>query len=308
MDSEVKKFERKAIRYATALSAVPSARNAEVLPISAILAATACASDSICDVMSGTGYLTSFLRRQFQDVVSVEACSAMDAYSDIKAIPVSDAAQIPSVLRDLQPVHCVSLASFHHLLAERPAQAVQLQLDLVTESFNAVAGLKSFLVVDVEDSFRPLEHNDQLPWSDKGVPAEHFFGVELGAKVSEYSLEVQERFLVKEPDPCRWFRDVVDPNSLVGHTDCFLNSSLLDGLGSIDEIDFACTKIPTPWVFPDMERLRAFIWDKFVFQSDYISVDEVVAAAHKHLGIKVLKNGSVALGWQLAFILVTRIS
>jgi hypothetical protein len=257
--------------------------------------------------MAGTGYLTKQLVDNFENVVAIEACEAMRSATETPAIqPIRDADDIPSMLRNLSVRHAVSLASFHHLIKPTSQASVNWQARIIRDSFAEAPSLKSFLVVDVEAPTGLLGPSDLSTWPwEAPTEYEPYKAFQLNrGDASEYVQLLNQQYSGLPSRSAAWFREVVDPHSVVGHQDAFLGQAFANHVEGVSSLKLSAQSFPTPWFFGSECELDEFVWNKFAFRTG-VDTEMIKRKTRDYLGVQV-DHANVALGWRLGFWLITR--
>jgi hypothetical protein len=323
IDPEIDAFSKKAAKYRKALALAPNARIMEVAPILGIiekLAEQAGEPLNLCDAMAGSGYLSKYLAKFFPGVIAAEACEQMisqNSNNGIRYVRIRDAKDLPQVLAQFETSIAVSLASFHHLLISGPGgivdrqKSIAKQANLVKESFQNASRLRHFLIVDVPVEPLNVGSDESWPWKS-GIAAawRRILGKEpesAGTSFEDFRNMAGNLANDCPARPDRWFREVVDPHSITGHHDCFLGKEFVNQLIEAG-LEVRARTVQTPWLFASEDAFKEFLWHKFAFREDDKSfgISEALKSAREYLGVRSSKANQTVLGWQLAFVIVTR--
>ncbi len=332
---ELDKFKIKAPHYRQALAEYPRARLLELYPVLWYLE-KCCASIGkpkqklkIVDLMSGSGFLSNNLfDLGYTSLHSIEFCEEM--YKDSSAYfsksilhSLSSFDHLEGVLDEICPDVIVSLASFHHLIAYDSkgnidnCASIDFQSKIIDICMRTLPEHGILLIIDlIEDNVTetPLE-----PFKISMKKSASFLE-KLGVKKNITDLlkqsnsvrstsSILQRGLGARPrnNSLYWFRNIVDNNTTLGHSDIALSRELIKRISDYQSV---ITKYRCPWIFENEEALKEFIYKKFAFvldekKDESLSKNEVVEIAKKSLGV-CRNHGVTALGWDLGIILLSK--
>ena len=111
-DLELLRFTKKASSYRKALSNAPNSRILEIAPIISIIEGYIKSNELekqnlvIVDLMSGSGYLTNYLKKSgFKKIHAIEACNEMSAssnyYNGVQLHPISNIKETNKILKEM---------------------------------------------------------------------------------------------------------------------------------------------------------------------------------------------------------------
>ncbi len=332
-DLELQRFARKAAGYRAALTSFPHARAIELSAVIAIINAL-CenrgwdrTSVQIIDLMAGTGILSSKLRESgYLNLTAIELCDEMhvDATqaSPVEWIKAESLVAGLEECRKRRPQVVVSLAAFHHLISyvgdrvDRLASAVK-QHSLIGQVCDCMASDGVLLIVDLaEESFLTAAKHDLQMRFDKGVgvPAVHANVTKVIAQcpgtIMLESAIANWRGKVAVNPSLRWFREIVDAETVIGHKDMALTKELV----SMCDVFFRtrCSTIRCPWLFSSEADLESFVIQKFGFLVERapqeIDRNQLGKSIKQHLGSKEHDGGGWSLDWRLGVLTVEKSS
>lgn len=327
---EVSRFTQKAEHYRKALLQVKSSRVLEIYPILSIIEGYIYEngldkeSVKIVDLMAGNGYLSSFLSNDgFKNVYSIEACNEMSFDSEFlnnsnsKLYSIPDIQNISDLLNDIEPQIIVCLASFHHLIKYKPdgsihkEDSLSLQKKIIRKCLDSLNSNGLLIIADIHDlQSNKKELKKVNYWYPDGLrsnvipklnKSDYLKDLIKTNDLNHFNSLVQ-KLLLKTTDKSlstKWFREIVDSNTLIGHKDVAIDSQSLSEFSKIQ--DFCCEIVSCPWIFDSETQLLEFVKLKFGFLVDAgkIKVD-IKDELDKNLGIYNIKNGLTSLGWELA--------
>lgn len=341
-------FDAKAARYQAALAAFPQARTLELVPFLLLLDSLVGARSSlltVADMLCGSGLLTRSIYGLFRNIHGVDVSTQMLEYfpkgPGLAAVrsPVEEHTDLLATTVHADVV--VSLAGLHHVyerdghLIDRPSSNC-LQQSVVSGWGKSLPPGGVMIMADVT-SPTPSMYVDQNRVSFGGCrlalwerardllselcatvpdcqPLMHLAGCESSLYRDGILLLVPD---CMKAEPSLWFREIVANEGLYGHEDHFLDPGvILASLRTVEGITADYIEIPTPWIFPCREVFEYFFYEKFVLGPPISSpsimkpfVREMIwQEASRCLGIHVLPDGAVAVGWRLGFYVAQKAS
>lgn len=329
---ELSKFERKAEAYRRALRIAPYARSLEVIPLLAYLKGLTERLGlrkrdlRIVDLMSGDGHLSGILWRQgYRRLHAVESCNEMSfdapAYEKVRLSSPPDAVKALRVVRQINPHVVVSLAAFHHLIETTVEGEIDLagsqawQASVVENAFNEAPGLILFLIVDLSEA-TGLWSLDRLGlWSGlseregRELDASHYdelADIYRAKSFAEFASAVDRAFLRHVNSfSLKWFRDVVDTQTEIGHKDVAISDALIERLShqfTVSHRRYVC-----PWHFDGEEQLGTFLHDKFGFSiGDTAQTPDMVRQLARDEHLVIARSGMESLLWDLGIVAIER--
>lgn len=330
---EIERFAKKADGYRAALQAAPEARALELSVVGAILCGY-CKKKGlprkearVVDLMAGSGYLSNHLKTLgFGNVSAVEACAEMlpdkicDGPAGVAAYRVKSIDDIDDVLDELIPHIVVSLAGFHHLIhydGNKPDRfrSVLWQRRIFEKGIRGLQEGGLLLVADITEANAAVGLDvdnigfwDASAFKELSVAPPDLREALLRTKnLAAYNDVISQRIGPNKVSPAlRWFREIVDEKTSVGHEDMALSKELLELVSLNHRIawsSFAC-----PWLFKSREEAGFFLTRKFGFLVDRkvheVKVEDVLADAARIAGLYEVGEGRVAFGWNLSVLAI----
>ncbi|HHJ18485.1 MAG TPA: class I SAM-dependent methyltransferase [Gammaproteobacteria bacterium] len=332
---ELSRFRKKAASYRKALEQEPAARLLELYPILWYLEKLRELLGKrkrklrVVDLMSGSGFLSENLFKVgYTDIHSIEFCLEMcqdaSAYaSQARLHHVTSFEHLEGVLAEIEPDVIISLASFHHLLAYDADdnmdydRSISMQTDVVDMCMRALPEHGLLIITDlIDEGVAETAHEPFSAPMKKvanqlrtlGVFEDVAKGFDESSTIHVASSKLHRLLGCSRNGSLRWFREIVDKKTLVGHKDVAISSGFLSKVSNYRPI---VTKFTCPWIFETKERLVNFVFQKFGFNIENpsnspMTKEEVFSLAEEHLGIRE-KSGYACLGWNLGVVLLGRI-
>lgn len=333
--NELDRFKKKATPYRQALEEQPAARLLELYPILWYLEKIRKSigktrkSLRIVDLMSGSGFLSGNLSKLgFKDLHAIEFCEEMhkDAtayHSKVRLYCLSSFDHLDSALDSIQPDVILSLASFHHLIVYEndiinKSKSTNLQSHVVDICMRSLPDNGILLIADLmEDDvtetpiepFKTSMCNIAKCINKLGLNTAVTEKLKMSNSLHGASSLLHREFCVKSGNnSLRWFRDIVDNKTSIGHKDIALSDEFVQKVSSYRPI---ITKYTCPWLFESESSLADFVYKKFAFILDSnppnsLTKEEVQELARENLGIRN-NNSTCALGWNLGVILLGKL-
>lgn len=330
--NELDRFKKKATPYRQALEEHPAARLLEIYPILWYLEkhrksiGKTRKSLRIVDLMSGSGFLSGNLSRLgFKDLHAIEFCEEMhkDAtayHSKVRLHCLSSFDHLDSALDSIKPDVILSLASFHHLIVYEnnninKGESTNLQsrvVDICMRSLpdNGILLISDLMEDDVTETpiepFKNSMADIAKCINELGLNTSVTEKLKAANSLHGASSLLHREFCVKSGNnSLRWFRDIVDNKTSVGHKDIALSDEFVQKVSSYRPI---ITKYTCPWLFESETSLADFVYKKFAFilDSNSLTKEEVQELARNNLGVRNNNNTS-ALGWNLGVILLGKL-
>lgn len=330
---ELTRFQKKAQSYRQALEQEPCARLLELFPIIWYLEkyrkslGKTRKAVKIVDLMAGSGFLSENLYKiGYTNIHSIEFCVEMcqdaKAFTKARLHNITSFDFLEGVLEEIKPDVIISLASFHHLLVYYKngqidkSRSINLQADIVDMCMRSLPEQGILLIADLidegvtETSLEPFK-GSMSPVADslKKLGAHPSIIETLARTESLHGASSNlHRYLLGlsgSGRSLRWFRDIVDTKTEIGHKDIAISQEFLVKVANYRPV---VTKYVCPWIFDSRSRLVEFVYKKFGFgiQSKALTAvpkDEVENLAFTELGIKDI-NGISVLGWSLGIVLL----
>jgi hypothetical protein len=330
-DVELARFARKADGYKAALQAAPTARTLELAVTVAMIRGLFTQrgwdqeTTPIVDLMAGTGVVSDYLRAAgFGAVHSIEACHEMLPASDRARVNLNEIrtlADAQPIVRRIKPAVIVSLAGFHHLIeydgkTVNRFRSVLSQAKVIEDFLPLLAEHGVFLIVDIVEPTAAGNGLQEMEFWDGSVfraatvlPDVVKTSLMQTHSMAEYERIVETVFPDSNENPTlRWFREVVDPGTVLGHDDIALSDELLGILRMHHSLLWA--RFRCPWIFENEDQLKFFLARKFGFMVDRktaeLDFNDLVQKAKTYSGIHGLDNGRLAFGWNLAALAIPR--
>ena len=104
----------------------------------------------------------------------------------------------------------------------------------------------------------------------------------------------------------KWFREIVDTKTEIGHSDIAISATLVNSVSKIHDVFYE--KYPCPWVFESLELLKKFIFKKFGFnvnEKKSISISECFNFAKQLEGITEQRD-TKTFGWDLGLFVIKK--
>jgi len=324
---EVERFALKADGYRAALETSPEARSLEVAVIAALL--RGCCADrgwnpanvKVVDLMAGSGFLGNFLYKVgFKQVWALEACDEMvvnhSAIEGVRHQRLHDWEELHGRLREIEPHFIVSLAGFHHLIEYdgkrlNRAASVIWQAEIIRECLSELRDDGLVMIVDLVEPTAISRHEWRTfsYWDPSVFGVLHSLPPSIRSRLQEAkSLQDYEKII--ENDLCggrsnpalRWFREVVDEKTEVGHEDIALSQELLRLMRQYRGVKFA--HFSCPWIFSSRIEAGFFLSRKFGFligRKDIEKVEaEVLEESERIVGLHEVAEGRIVFDWNLA--------
>jgi hypothetical protein len=333
---ELSKFMQKADDYKSALQLAPDARILEVSAIIGVLDgfikdfSLSKSEVKIVELMSGSGYLTKYLAKcGYKNIHALEASNSMSSninldHKYITEHSIKDIFSIEPILMDIKPDIIISLAGFHHLMKyddknniiiNESIQKQKKAIDICMKYLNP-NGL--FILEDIYNialhdkiSIEPIYWNTN---SIKKILPKYLISTNLykkllkTKKINNFFSLVRDNFappLQKQTNPTnRWFNEVVDCYSTIGHKDVPISELLLNSLEK--EYDMKFITFDCPWLFNNLEECKNYIisfWFKEHKDNDE-KLSKILDKAKKINGIHTLNNNHIAFGWSLSLVTI----
>ena len=309
----------------------------ELYPILYLLRLQATASSipisqlKIVDLMSGSGFLAENLYKVgYHNLHAIEFCEAMcqDAQiyaNQVRLHRIASFAHLEGYLEEINPDVIVSLASFHHLLCCNDENGVDLhasislQKNVVDICMRSLSGSGLLVIADLieenvrETMFPDSDHIMSRVLQDLmslGMPREILDNIKKCRSIQGASSIISRALCCRTDNmSLKWFRNVVDVKTSIGHKDIAISETLLEKLKVYDP---CIAKYRCPWIFNNKEEQSSFLYHKFGFALDSgtsgaVLPTDVSAMAEKELGVKNL-HGKSLLGWNLGVIAIWKTS
>lgn len=334
---ELQRFSKKAASYRQALQTAPNSRILEVAAIISTLEGYIKSHELeknnlvVVDLMSGNGYLSNFLVQSgFKKTYAIEACNEMSAnsnnYKSVELRPIADINETNKVLKEIKPDIIVSLASFHHLIVRNSdnsidnSRSIEFQSQLIKICVKNLNNNGILIIADLfDDSLQKSIdiYKDNKYWAKnafKKIIDLSFINQDIKTKINasnsldNYSNNLKDIIpnLSNHKNPSlRWFKNVVDKKTTIGHDDVALSKELIDTIS----IDFNTTAdtFYCPWVFENENQLLNFLWYKFGFvnnETECIKQDEILPLARQEVGINQHQDKEYYFGWALGLLTI----
>lgn len=331
---ELSRFKEKAASYRKALEEEPNARLLELYPIIWYLERYRTGlgkrkeSIKIVDLMAGSGFLSENLYKLgYTNIDAVEFCTEMSkdasAYFDKARLRnITSFDHLEGVLDGIKPDVIISLASFHHLLVYDNTdtvdklRSINLQTDVVDMCMRSLPEEGILMIADLidegvaETSLEPFKAPMSSIANDLkqlGVDGQIVELLSKNSSLHGASSNLHRTLGVSgNGKSLRWFREIVDKKTAVGHKDIAISQDFLQKVANYRPI---ITKYVCPWIFASRTKLLKFVYKKFGFGIDHasgipvLSESEVEMLVDEKLGIRNVLNHST-LGWSLGIVLL----
>ncbi len=282
--------------------------------------------------MAGNGYLSKFLvEAGYRNIHALEASNYManDAFLKNKHITlhaIENIFTIDKILKEVRPNVIVSIAGFHHMLEYdedivNVEKSIDKQIKIIDICMKYLDKNGIFIIEDIRDNdMSDLIDNEPEYWSlrsfnkifkkrDNLFPVDWRKQIKKTKNIEEYSSIVSELLmppLQKETNPTtRWFHEIVDKETKVGHKDVPVGKKLIERLADSYKVNFA--KINTPWIFSNISECESFLkllWFKEL-NNDKGKMKAIFEKAEEINGIRRLEGSKkVAFGWNLALLTI----
>lgn len=334
MEKEIDRFRKKAACYRQALKKEPHARLLELYPIIGYLEKYTKSTGKrkksirIVDLMAGSGFLSDNLYKLgYTNIHAIEFCKEMcqdspTFYSKAQLHYITSFDYLEGLLEEIKPDVIISLASFHHLIVYDEngnvdrMKSINFQVNIIDKCMRTLSDYGIFLIVDLIDTNVLNPSRYPIKFSMKSVACSlHKLGLNnklvnvisncstlhaVSSKLQgEFGNSINGRTL-------RWFRNVVDKMTSVGHKDIAISQDLIQQVINYHPI---VIKYVCPWVFNNINRLLDFVYKKFGFSitnsaSSNINYDTLQKLIKKELGIKESSDYTL-LGWSLGIVLLS---
>lgn len=335
-------FDAKANRYQTAITSVPEARTLEILPFLLFLARHLRRDPmtlNVADLLCGSGFLTSGIKRCFGRVYGVDISAGMLQY-----YPVSHGVQRRKsaldeqstiLSREIKPDCIVALAGLHHVYEVVDGHVDEglsdlLQQKILLEWANCLPKDGIMIVADVTNPAISVSYSKApLSMTSRSETLTKQFvrmskALELSISRSfitngrhELLGEYVESVATVAPPAARtspgsYFREVVAKDGIYGHVDNFLNPAGITNALNSRGYGVEYYELPTPWLFPSIDEFIFFFYEKFALGPQVDSFDDIRPeframiknSADRYLGLIELEGGAVSVGWRLGYYVV----
>lgn len=337
MHKEIERFSRKAKEYKEALLLAPDSRILEIIPIIAILDGIVKKIGipkkelKIVDLMAGNGYLSSLLYDNgFYNITSIEACNQMsfdaEIFKKITLYPIPDITVAPHIIRSINPNVIISVASFHHLIEYSNEgnisvnKSIKFQEEVICNCMEAMNDLGIMIIADLSDisgNIKVKKIDDLDIWGESTITDMTIYDSDISRWLTKsddkkgmewYKNAVNRNYYVD--DNCnfslKWFRDIVNTNTKIGHDDIALSNTLIESVSKSHEVFYE--KYACPWVFDSLELLKKFIFKKFGFnvnEQNAISMEDCFSFAQQLGGINEQRD-TATFGWDLGLVVIKK--
>ncbi|NPD48103.1 hypothetical protein [Lentimicrobium sp. S6] len=338
---EIERFKKKAMYYKKALNLCPDARILEVFNIISVLDGYVKDNEldksSLCivDLMSGDGYLTKYLHKAgFRNIHSFEACNEMSFNSEnynnsgIKLYSIPEILEIEKIICNLKPQIVISLASFHHLIIHdkqepkkvNTIESLNLQEKVIDICMRNLDDNGLLLITDIYDNVESIEeYITSIPFWNTFDSSKLLYNtlneteistIKKSKNQSNFNSIIDEKFTkysFRRNPSINWFRQIVDKQTSIGHSDFAINRSLIEYIKS--NYIYRFSTFACPWVFDNKGHLKNFLLNKFGFSIDdnsIISDNEVLKEADAINGITDIQNNRVLFGWNLSMTILSK--
>lgn len=331
-DLELRRFSRKASGYKRALEIAPRARDIELATVGAVTLGGCRARGwkpadvRVVDLMAGTGVVTSHLRKLgFSSVTPIEACPEMTP-EDVDALGFKNGGSFDNLgatLSELRPHIIVALAGLHHVIERTgarvdPLRSVTSQMEMIEACVGGLEENGFLLIMDLAEDNMPgdlvvdgIADWDAASFRDLECPA-MARALTSATSLAACQSEIHRLFGSRNRSAAlRWFREVVDRNTRIGHDDVALCRPLLQLLQLRYRHNLRVAKVSCPWVFTDEGTAREYVLQKFGFFVDRSPKEvDVISTAREiesylELGAAA-PDGYKALSWGLGAIQISR--
>ena len=327
---ELQRFSKKADGYKAALAREPYARSLELFATAAVLLGHFRKQDRspddvrIVDLMAGSGYLGNFLRtvgfhRTWALEASPEMASGTPAVGGPKRVGFTHWSEVGDRLAEIEPDAVVAMAGFHHLIQHEGkvidrAASLVCQFEVAHECVQRLDSNGILLIVDLVEP--GIANGANLAsvnaWDGEvfmkadGLPEGLREALAATKSFEEYCATVRSVSSRLGTNPTlRWFREVVDRRTKIGHDDVAVSRELVHLLRSCHSVEF--TAFDCPWIFRSRGEAAHYAFDKFGFGLDtpWTEVDgrALLQDAARTVGI-VEEQDRIFIGWNLGALLV----
>jgi hypothetical protein len=340
MVDELVNFKLKADEYKAALRDSPYSRILELYPALFLLflhAKTISKPVSklrILDLMSGSGFLAeNLLRCGFEDLTAIEFCEQMYSdvplfNNDVRLHRINSFESLQGALEDIKPDIIISLASFHHLIIYSSDgtinrdESVGFQTKIIDTCMAALPFNGLMIILDlIEDNIQrgiklPREFRSSMApvgWALKAYEIEHSIGeiFNKAKTIDDVSSYLRKNNMRKTGNlSLRWFREIVDNKTSIGHKDMAISRSLVSNL--ISRYNTFIQPYNCPWVFSSKDLFNNFFYKKFGFslnrnEESSQTKSQIANDAEEILGTKYIHKGTsdyYFIGWNLGVIAI----
>ncbi len=335
---ELTKFIEKAPGYKEALHFAPLARGIEIFAIIGILdgyvksRGLSKSEVVIAEIMAGNGYLSQFLvKAGYKRIHSLEASNHManDSYLNDRYIQlhaIESIYSIGDILKSIKPNVVISIAGFHHMLeynnkGVNADKSIKKQKKVVDICMRNIEKNGMVVIADIrDDDLDDIIDEEPEYWStrsfnkiysgkDQLIPIDCRNRILKTKDISEYSKTVTDCLMpplqIGKNPTTRWFHEVIDKETSVGHKDIPIGRKFIDSLKETYKVNFA--KINSPWLFTNIIEFRSFITSFWFTEliNNKKKMDGIFQMAESINGIRNLENTErLSFGWNLAILTI----